>query len=110
MIPGTIFLLAGLLWYGWSAEAMAPWIIVDIGAAVFGCGVILSTQAMQQYVMESYKEYVTSANAASQFLRSIFGFCFPIFAPALYDRLVYGWGTWKWNVSYTINMSALLAI
>ena len=110
MIPGTIFLLAGLFWYGWSAEAMAPWIIVDIGAAVFGCGVILSTQAMQQYVMESYKEYVTSANAASQFLRSIFGFCFPIFASALYDRLVYGWGTWKWNVSYTINMSALLAI
>lgn len=71
---------------------MAPWIVVDIGPAVFGCGVILSTQAMQQYVMESYREYVASTNASSQFLRSIFGFCFHIFAPALYDRLGYGWG------------------
>ncbi|CAG8890149.1 unnamed protein product [Penicillium egyptiacum] len=92
MIPGMVFLLAGLFWYGWAADVMAPWIVVDIGAAVFGCGVILSTQAMQQYVMESYREYVASANASSQFLRSIFGFCFPIFAPALYDRLGYGWG------------------
>lgn len=92
MIPGMVFLLAGLFWYGWAAEAIAPWIVVDIGVAVFGCGVILSTQAMQQYVMESYKEYVASANASSQFLRSIFGFCFPIFAPALYNRLGYGWG------------------
>lgn len=66
--------------------------MVDIGAAVFGCGVILSTQAMQQYVMESYREYVASANASSQFLRSIFGYAFPIFAPALYNRLGYGWG------------------
>jgi MFS family permease len=92
MIPGLILILTGLFWYGWSAEAMAPWIVVDLGVAVFGRGMILSVHAMQQYVMESYKEYVASANAASQFLRSIFGFCFPIFAPALYDRLGYGWG------------------
>ncbi|KAF7588256.1 hypothetical protein BBP40_005942 [Aspergillus hancockii] len=92
MIPGPALLIVGLFWYGWAAEALAPWIVVDIGAAVFGCGIILSTQAMQQYVMESYREYVASANASSQFLRSIFGFCFPLFAPALYDRLGYGWG------------------
>ena len=65
---------------------------MDIGAAVFGCGIILSTQAMQQYVMESYRDYVASANAASQFLRSILAFCFPLFAPALYKHLGYGWG------------------
>lgn len=59
---------------------------------MFGCGVILSNQAIQQYVIESYREYVASANVSSQFLRSILGFCFPIFAPALYDRLEYGWG------------------
>ncbi|KAL4781127.1 major facilitator superfamily transporter [Aspergillus varians] len=92
MVPGLVFLLAGLVWYGWAAEKLAPWIVVDIGAAVFGCGVILSTQAMQQYVMDSYLEFVASANAASFFVRSIFAFCFPIFAPALYDRLGYGWG------------------
>ncbi|RAK99933.1 major facilitator superfamily transporter [Aspergillus ibericus CBS 121593] len=92
LIPGTILLPAGLFWYGWSAQAMAPWIVVDIGAAVFGCDIILSTQAMQQYVMESYRDYVASASAASQFLRSIFAFCFPLFAPALYNHLGCGWG------------------
>lgn len=42
--------------------------------------------------MDSYSEYVASASAASQFLRSIFAFAFPLFAPALYARLGYGWG------------------
>jgi len=92
MLPGTILVPAGLLWYGWAAQSHAPWPVVDIGISVFGCGIILSTQAMQQYVMESYREQVASAAAASQFLRSIFGFCFPLFASALYVRLGYGWG------------------
>lgn len=92
MIPGIVLIPAGLFWYGWAAEKLAPWAVVDVGAAVFGCGIILSTQAMQQYVMESFREHVASAVAASQFLRSIFGFCFPLFAPALYNSLGYGWG------------------
>lgn len=92
MIPGIIFIPAGLFWYGWAAETLAPWAVVDVGTGVFGCGIILSTQAMQQYVMESFREHVASATAASQFLRSIFGFCFPLFAPALYRSLGYGWG------------------
>ncbi|KAK3669654.1 hypothetical protein LTR78_010471 [Recurvomyces mirabilis] len=92
MLPGTLLIPVGLLWYCWAAQVHAHWPIVDAGAAVFGCGIILSTQAMQQYIMESYKEYVASAAAASQFLRSIFGFCFPLFAPALYTRLGYGLG------------------
>ncbi|KAK5704727.1 hypothetical protein LTR17_021641 [Elasticomyces elasticus] len=92
MLPGTILIPAGLLWYGWAAEVHAHWAVVDAGAAVLGCGIILSTQAMQQYIMESYREYVASGAAASQFLRSIFGFCFPLFAPALYMRLGYGTG------------------
>lgn len=92
MIPGTVLIPVGLLWYGWAARAHAPWAVVDVGAAFFGCGVILSTQAMQQYVMESFREHVASATAASQFLRSICGFCFPLFAPALYKSLGHGWG------------------
>lgn len=92
MIPGAILLPAGLLWFGWAAEKGCAWILVDAGGAVFGCGIILSTQAMQQYVMEAYAGHVASASAASQFLRSIFAFCFPLFAPALYRDLGYGWG------------------
>lgn len=92
MIPGSILIPAGLLMYGWSAESHAAWPIVDTGAAIFGAGIILSTQAMQQYVMESFREHVASATAASQFLRSVCAFAFPLFAPQLYESLGYGWG------------------
>jgi MFS family permease len=92
MIPGILCVPVGLIWYGWAAQAKTHWVVVDIGGAVFAFGTILSTQAMQQYTMESFREHVASAVAASQLLRSIFGFCFPLFAPALYTSLGYGWG------------------
>ncbi|KAI1078848.1 MFS general substrate transporter [Whalleya microplaca] len=92
MIPGAILIPTGLFIYGWTAEHKTHWIVPDIGIAIFGCGIILNTQALQAYVMESYRKYVASASAASQFLRSIAGFAFPIFAPAMYQNLGYGWG------------------
>jgi hypothetical protein len=66
--------------------------VPDIAIGIFGCGIILNTQAMQAYVVEAFRKYVASASAASQFLRSIAGFAFPIFAPAMYRTLGYGWG------------------
>lgn len=92
MIPGSILILAGLLTYGWSAQAHAAWPVVDTGAAIFGAGISLSIQAMQQYVMESFREQVASATVASQFLRSVCAFASPLFAPQLYESLGYGWG------------------
>jgi multidrug resistance protein len=92
MVPGAILVLTGIFIYGWTAENRLHWIGPDIGIAIFGCGIILNTQAMQAYVTEAYLGYVASASAASQFLRSITGFAFPIFAPALYNVLGYGWG------------------
>lgn len=103
MVPGAILLPAGLLWFGWAAQSHSSWVLVDAGAAVYGCGVILNTQAMQQYVMEAYSEHVASASAASQFLRSVFAFCFPLFAPALYHDLGYGWG----NTTLALVFAAL---
>ncbi|KAF3057434.1 hypothetical protein GL218_06174 [Daldinia childiae] len=92
MIPGAVLIPLGLLIYGWTAEKHLPWIVPDIGIAILGCGIINNTQSMQAYVMDAYRQYVASASAASQFLRSIAGFAFPIFAPAMYQNLGYGWG------------------
>lgn len=92
MIPGAIIIPIGLFWYGWTAQARAFWILPDIGIAIFGCGIIVGTQAMQAYVMDAFSKHVASASAASQLLRSIFGFAFPLFAPKMYDSLGYGWG------------------
>ncbi|KAI1392972.1 MFS general substrate transporter [Hypoxylon trugodes] len=92
MVPGAILIPLGLLFYGWTAERQLHWIVPDIGIAILGCGIINNTQSLQAYVMDAYSQYVASASAASQFLRSIAGFAFPIFAPAMYQGLGYGWG------------------
>jgi MFS family permease len=92
MIPGAIFIPIGLFWYGWTVQAHTFWILPDIGIAIFSCGIILGTQAMQAYVMDSYPKHVASASAASQFPRNIAGFTFPLFAPKMYQTLGYGWG------------------
>ncbi|KAK4236139.1 major facilitator superfamily transporter [Achaetomium macrosporum] len=92
MVPGAVLIPLGLLYYGWTAERHTHWIVPDIGIGIFGCGIILNTQAMQAYVIEAFRKYVASASAAAQFLRSIAGFAFPIFAPIMYRTLGYGWG------------------
>jgi MFS family permease len=92
LLPGVIIIPIGLLIYGWTAEIRAFWLLPDIGIVIFSCGIIVATQAMQAYVMDSYLEYVASASAASQFLRSLAGFAFPLFAPKMYENLGYGWG------------------
>ncbi|KAK4235180.1 major facilitator superfamily domain-containing protein [Achaetomium macrosporum] len=92
MVPGAVLIPTGLFIYGWTAERHTHWIWPDVGIALFGCGIILNTQAMQAYVMDAYRTYLASASAASQFLRSIAGFAFPLFAPLMYRTLGYGWG------------------
>ncbi len=92
MIPGSLLIPIGLFWYGWAGEMKAYWVITDIGVGVFAAGIILGTQAMQAYVLDSFPKYTYSATAASQFLRSITAFVFPIFAPGMYQALGYGWG------------------
>jgi hypothetical protein len=64
----------------------------DIGATIFGCGFILHTNAMGAYILDSFEKYAASATVASEVLRMIAGFAFPIFAPAMYNRLGFGWG------------------
>jgi len=92
MIPGAIIIPIGLFWYGWTAQEHTFWLLPDIGIAIFGCGIIIGTQAMQAYVMDAFRKHVASVSAASQLLRSIAGFAFPLFAPQMYQTLGYGWG------------------
>ena len=92
LIPGSILIPVGLLWYGWAGERVVYWLVTDVGVGVFTCGLILGLQATMAYVVDSYPAYTASAYAASQLLRSIAAFAFPIFAPDMYHALGYGWG------------------
>lgn len=63
----------------------------DIGAAIFGCGFLLSSNALQAYALDSFEKCTASAAAAAQVIRMITGFAFPLFTPAMYNRLGWGW-------------------
>jgi MFS family permease len=92
MIPGAILTSCGLLIYGWAAQARVQWIVVDLGGFLFSFGEQIAGQALTAYVIDSYPDHASSASAASQLLRSLTAFAFPLFAPTMYDKLGHGWG------------------
>ncbi|KAH7390795.1 MFS multidrug transporter-like protein [Phaeosphaeria sp. MPI-PUGE-AT-0046c] len=92
MIPASLLAPIGLFWYGWSAQAKVHWIMPNIGACLFCAGVIVGFQCIQTYLVDAYTRYAASAIAAATVLRSLAGFGFPLFAPAMYNALDFGWG------------------
>ncbi|OAA44417.1 MFS multidrug transporter [Metarhizium rileyi] len=92
MMPGALLVPVGIFIYAWTAEAPTHWIGPNVGVAVFGFGSIIGFQCVQGYIVDSYPRYAASAVAAVTVLRSLAGFGFPLFAPAMYNRLGYGMG------------------
>ncbi|KAH6657702.1 putative efflux pump antibiotic resistance protein [Truncatella angustata] len=82
----------GLFIYGWTAEYRVHWMAVDTGVFIYMFGGQIAGMPLQAYVIDAYPEHASSALAASQFLRSMTAFLFPLFAPSMYDALGYGWG------------------
>ncbi|KAL2760245.1 hypothetical protein ACRALDRAFT_2116551 [Sodiomyces alcalophilus JCM 7366] len=92
MAPGAVLVPAGLLVYGWTAQARTHWAGPDVGAGVFAAGLVVGFQCVQGFLVDAYPRYAASAVGAATVLRSLAGFGFPLFAPTMYDRLGYGWG------------------
>jgi multidrug resistance protein len=92
MFPGAIMVPIGLLIYGWAAQNFTHWIVPNIGTLIFAAGNQLVFQNCQTYIVDSYTRFAASAIAATTVLRSLGGFAFPLFAPAMYGALGYGWG------------------
>lgn len=92
IIPGALLGPIGLFIYGWSAQYHMHWAVVDLGIFIALLGMQINGMPLQAYVIEAYPEHTSSAAAASQFLRSLTAFSFPLFAPRMYQVLGYGWG------------------
>ncbi|SLM36309.1 Major facilitator superfamily domain, general substrate transporter [Lasallia pustulata] len=91
LIPASFAIPVGLLWYGWSAQAKTHWIIPNIGATIFCMGTIVCFQSIQTYTIDAYTRYAASAISTQNATKSLAGFSFPLFAPAMYSALGYGW-------------------
>lgn len=86
LIMGT-----GLIWYGWSAEVKMMWLMPVVGTGIFAFGLVPMFLCIQNYLIDMNPRYSASAVAAAAVFRSFFGFGFPLFGAAMYDRLGYGW-------------------
>lgn len=92
VFPGAALGPLGLFVYGWTAEHLVHWAVVDAGIFAFMLGIQVAGMPMQAYVMDAYPDHTSSALSASQFPRSLAAFLFPLFAPSMYSALGYGWG------------------
>ncbi|KAF5658602.1 multidrug resistant protein [Fusarium circinatum] len=92
MFPTALVTPAGLILYGVSAHLKLHWVIPNVGTAIFSAGLILSFQCAQTYIIDSYERYAASATGAAAFVRTMAGFSFPLFAPAIYQSLGIAWG------------------
>lgn len=82
----------GLIWYGWSAEKKLHWIMPCLGLAIFSFSLVAVFQTIQNYLIDMNNRFAASSVAAAAVFRSFFGFSFPLFAHAMYDKMNYGWG------------------
>lgn len=79
--------MAGLH-FGWLRFTNA----LSQGLVIAGAGILICSLATQSYVIDTYTIHSASALAAVGTLRSLAGFGFPLFAPAMYKSLGYGKG------------------
>ena len=92
LLPGAFFTPIGFLLYGWAAQHHLSWLVVDVGAALLSLGMQVFGTTLYAYVMDAYPEHISSASAATQLLRSLLAFAFPLFSNRMYETLGYGWG------------------
>lgn len=92
LLPGNLLIAAGLFWYGWAAQAHTHWALPLAGTAVICLGVFCVGISTQSYLTDSFELFAASAIAANTIVRSVLGAVLPLCAPALYERLGYGWG------------------
>ncbi|KIK38330.1 hypothetical protein CY34DRAFT_15117 [Suillus luteus UH-Slu-Lm8-n1] len=91
LIFGSLFAPVGLLWYGWSAQAHAHFMMPIVGTAIFGFGLMTTFLPIQLYLVDTFT-YAASATAAASTFRSLLGFAFPLFGQQMFAALGYGWG------------------
>ena len=72
MMPGSILIPAGLLIFGWTGQTRQLWVLPNLGALLFGAGVVNIQQCCSAYIIDTYTRFAASAFASTIFLRRSF--------------------------------------
>ncbi|GAA6035825.1 hypothetical protein NBRC10512_007306 [Rhodotorula toruloides] len=84
---GGIFLPVGAFIFCFTSYPQCHWMGSVIGVVILYAGVYLSYLAAYSYLAEAYTLYAASALSAMSFARNVIAAVFPLFTPAMYDRL-----------------------
>ncbi|PCG96608.1 Major facilitator superfamily domain, general substrate transporter [Penicillium occitanis (nom. inval.)] len=93
MIVGGFLFPAGLFWFAWTSDPNVPWPAMVVAGIPTGVGMFLIWIQCFTYLIDVYLPIANSAIAINSLSRSLFGAGFPLFTPAMYDRLGYAWAT-----------------
>lgn len=89
---GGILLPISLFWFAWAIEYRLHWAICIAATFFYGLGQVLIFNTVQNYYIDSFSKYAASAIAGGSVFRSLIGGVVPLFAPAMFGKLGYGWG------------------
>jgi multidrug resistance protein len=89
---GAVFIPISLFWFAWAVEKHAHWAVSIAATFFYGIGQVMILNTTQNYYIDSFEKYAASAIAAGTVFRSLVGGVIPLFAPALFERVGYGWG------------------
>ncbi|KAI9430829.1 putative caffeine resistance protein 5 [Lactarius indigo] len=92
-IVGAFIVPVCLFWFGWTSRASVHWIVPIMGSSLFGMAALLLFNAVLNYLADAYPTYAASVLAGNDFIRSMFGAGFPLFAGAMYRNLGVGWAS-----------------
>ncbi|KAF2647648.1 MFS general substrate transporter [Lophiostoma macrostomum CBS 122681] len=89
---GAVLIPISLFWFAWTVEKHKHWAVSIAATFFYGIGQVMILNTTQNYYIDSFEKYAASAIAAGTVFRSLVGGVIPLFAPALFERIGYGWG------------------
>ncbi|SMN18085.1 similar to Saccharomyces cerevisiae YGR138C TPO2 Polyamine transport protein specific for spermine [Maudiozyma saulgeensis] len=91
---GAPFAAIGLWLLGACAEKHVIWVGPASSGMSFGFGMVLIYYSLNNYIIDCYVQYASSALATKVFLRSAGGAAFPLFTTQMYHKLGLHWASW----------------
>lgn len=96
-LPGMMFAApwvpVSLFIFGWTSYPWVHWIGPTMAGVPFGFGMVILYYAANNYIIDCFPRYVTSALAAKTLVRSGSGAAFPLFIEQMYHRLGNQWAS-----------------
>jgi len=89
---GSVLVPVSLFWFAWTVEYRLHWAVCMAATFFYGLGQVVIINTVQNYYIDSFSKYAASAIAGGSVFRSFVGGVVPLLAPAMFEKLGYGWG------------------